>query len=127
MYISDLFTHNTIFVSNHHFECIIVSFGFLSCKFCVCLLYRPPGIMVSPVVYSLQEKIVSYILGNLLPFLYSYMLVHRLSSVHKALRSWIAYFSLFWQSNASHWVCDSILSYTLVSSQDEVVTSCMNC
>jgi len=43
MYISDLFTHNTIFVGSHNFECIIVSFGFLSCKFCVCLLYRPPG------------------------------------------------------------------------------------
>ena len=43
MYISDLFTYNTIFVGNQTFECIIVSFGFLSCKFCVCLLYRPPS------------------------------------------------------------------------------------
>ena len=39
MYISDLFTYNTVFVGNQSFECIIVSFGFLSCKFCVCLLY----------------------------------------------------------------------------------------
>ena len=43
MYISDLFTYNTVFVGNQTFECIIVSFGFLSCKFCVCLLYRPPS------------------------------------------------------------------------------------
>ena len=43
MYIRDLFTYNTIFVGNQTFECIIVSFGFLSCKFCVCLLYRPPS------------------------------------------------------------------------------------
>ena len=43
MYISDLFTYNTIFVGNQTFECIIVSFGFLSCKFCVCLLHRPPS------------------------------------------------------------------------------------
>ena len=50
MYISDLFTYNTIFVGNQTFECIIVSFGFLSCKFCVCLLYRPPssqGVLVA--------------------------------------------------------------------------------
>ena len=43
MYISNLFTYNTVFVGNQSFECIIVSFGFLSCKFCVCLLYRPPS------------------------------------------------------------------------------------
>ena len=43
MYISDLFTYSTIFVGNQTFEWIIVSFGFLSCKFCVCLLYRPPS------------------------------------------------------------------------------------
>ena len=45
MYISDLFTYNTAFVGDQTFECITVSFGFISCKFCVCLLYSFQGVL----------------------------------------------------------------------------------
>ena len=43
LYIKDIFSHNIIFLGNCTFECIVVSVLIGSCKFCICLLYRPPS------------------------------------------------------------------------------------
>ena len=43
LYIKDIFFHNIIFLGNCTFECIIVSILIGSCKFCICLLFRPPN------------------------------------------------------------------------------------
>ena len=43
LYIKNIFSHNIIFLGNCTFECIVVSVLIGSCKFCICLLYRPPS------------------------------------------------------------------------------------
>ena len=43
MYISNNMSHEVIYSGNCNFECVIVSIQFGHCKFCVCLLYRPPN------------------------------------------------------------------------------------
>ena len=43
MFISNKLYYSVIFVGNNSFEYIIVSLTYSSCKFCVCLLYRPPS------------------------------------------------------------------------------------
>ena len=46
MFTSNKLSYSVVFVGNNNFECIIVSFTYSFCKFCVCLLYRPPSHLV---------------------------------------------------------------------------------
>ena len=69
MYIKDIFSHNIIFLGNCTFECIVVSVLIGSCKFCICLLYRPPSSSV-----DVLDNLYS-VLCNLDVCLYSHFLL----------------------------------------------------
>ena len=58
MFISNKLYYSVIFVGNNSFECIIVSLTYSSCKFCVCLLYRPPS-HACDVLNSLYDTLFS--------------------------------------------------------------------
>jgi len=58
MFISNKLYYSVIFVGNNSFECIFVSLTYSSCKFCVCLLYRPPS-HTSDVLNSLYDTLFS--------------------------------------------------------------------
>ena len=74
LYIKDIFSHNIIFLGNCTFECIVVSVLIGSCKFCICLLYRPPSssVVLDPLVVVLMIWITCIVFYVILMFVLSF-------------------------------------------------------
>ena len=69
VYINQVFPHNVIFLGNSTFECIIVSILIGSCKFCICLFYRPPNSSI-----EVLDNLYS-VLGNIDVSLFSHFIL----------------------------------------------------
>jgi len=69
VYIKQVFPHNVIFLGNCTFEYIIVSILIGSCKFCICLFYRPPNSSI-----EVLDNLCS-VLGNIDVSLFSHFIL----------------------------------------------------
>jgi len=129
VYIKQVFPHNVIFLGNCTFECIIVSILIGSCKFCICLFYRPPNSSI-----EVLDNLYS-VLGNIDVSLFSHFIligdfnVDVMSPSQPLFSKLMCIASSFLLSQAvvepthfSHTGVPSIIDLAFVSSPSHIIT-----